>query len=83
MRQKLQLLQFDQLRELDDDLLGIVTELLGLPASRVGAWVKELCDWAVLIFTTAVNDSIFKLFDVWIIAITVLHFYLILNFEFL
>ena len=73
MRQKLQLLQLDQLRELDNDLIGIIAELLGLPASRVGAWVKELCDWAVLILSTAVNDSIFKLFDVWIIAFTVLH----------
>ena len=59
MRQELELLEIDDCRELNNDLLRIITKLLALPPPRIRRGIQQLRHRIVLVLPGAVNDSIF------------------------
>ena len=60
VRKKLYLAEVHRGGELNDDLLGILTELRTLPAFRVHRRVEQLSHWELCVFARAVNDAILE-----------------------
>ena len=61
MAQELKLIDLHNRGKLNDDLLRVLTELLGLPALGVHRRVEQLGHWVVGVFAAAVNDLVVQL----------------------
>jgi len=61
VRQELKLVELNHAWELHDYLLGVLAELLRLPAFGVYTWLKQLGYRVVRILATAVDDFVVEL----------------------